>query len=53
MTIPGVPVVLKFGVVSVLSILCAYLVSQFLIKPFPRITVTVTFIMLIAMFRVI
>lgn len=30
---------LKFGIVSVLSLVCTYIVCQFLLKPFPRITV--------------
>ena len=35
-TMPGIPVLLKFTIVSASSILCAYLVSRFLIKPFPK-----------------
>lgn len=37
-TVAGISGVLKFGIVSSLSILCAYTVCQFLIKPFPRIS---------------
>jgi hypothetical protein len=48
-TLPGVPGLLKFGIVSVLSIICAYAISQFFIKAFPRLSIIVTFIMLIAM----
>jgi hypothetical protein len=52
-TIPEIPVLLKFAIVSTSSILCAYLVSQFLIKPFPKLTVVLLSIMLIVMFVVI
>ena len=38
-TVPGMPGLLKFGIVSVLSMMCTYMVCQFLIKPFPRISV--------------
>jgi len=38
-TAPGIPPLLKFGIVTVLTIACSYLVSQFLIKPYPRITI--------------
>jgi uncharacterized membrane protein (DUF485 family) len=48
-TLPGVPGLLKFGIVSILSIVCAYAVSQFFIKAYPRLSIIVTFIMLIAM----
>ena len=34
----GLPGMLKFGVVSALSVVCTYLVCEFLLKPFPRIT---------------
>jgi glucans biosynthesis protein C len=51
--IPGIPGVIKFGIVSVLSIIFTYLVSQFLIKPFPKLTVALLSIMLIVMFVVI
>ena len=36
---PALPGLLKFGLTSVLSILCAYITCQFLLKPFPRIAV--------------
>jgi glucans biosynthesis protein C len=52
-TIPGIPVLLKFVIVSAASIICAYIVSKFLIKPFPKATVALLFIMLIVMFAVI
>jgi glucans biosynthesis protein C len=48
-TFPGVPGLLKFSIVSALSIICAYIVSQFFIKPFPRISILATIIMFIAM----
>lgn len=50
-TVPGMPAVFKFALVSALSILCAYLVSQFLIKPFPRTTVAAMFLTLLLIFR--
>ena len=37
LTISEMTGLLKFGIVSVLSILCTYIVCQFLLKPFPRI----------------
>jgi len=52
-TLPGIPGLLKFGIVSALSILCTYLVCQFLIKPFPRMSVGVVIIMFIIMASVI
>jgi glucan biosynthesis protein C len=52
-TIPEIPVLLKFAIVSASSILCAYLVSQFLIKPFPKLTIILLSIMLVMMFVVI
>ena len=39
LTLPGIPELLKFTLVSVLSLVCSYAVSQFLLKPFPRISV--------------
>ena len=51
--IPGIPGLIKFGVVSVLSIIFTYLVSQFLIKPFPKLTIILLSIMLVIMFVVI
>lgn len=50
---PGIPGLLKFGIVSALSILCSYIVCQFLIKPFPRISVAVVIIMFVIMASVI
>lgn len=52
-TLPGVPVFLKFCLVSALSIISAYIVSQYFIKPFPRIAILATAIMLIAMLLLI
>jgi hypothetical protein len=52
-TSPGIPGLLKFGLVSVLSISCAYIVSQFLIKPFPRISILATIITFSVMVLVI
>jgi len=52
-TFPGVPGLLKFGLVSALSILCAYIVSQFFIKPFPRISIFATITIFIVMVLVI
>ena len=52
-TFPGIPGLLKFGIVSALSILCSYIVCQFLIKPFPRISVAVVIIMFVIMASVI
>lgn len=48
--IPGIPGLIKFGVVSTLSIIFTYSVSQFLMKPFPRMTAASVFILLIIMF---
>ena len=39
-TFPGIPGLIKFGIVSGLSIVCSYLVSRFLVTPFPRIAFT-------------
>ena len=52
-TFPGIPGLLKFGIVSALSILCSYIVCQFLIKPFPRISVAMVIIMFVIMASVI
>ncbi len=38
-TFPGISGLIKFGTVSGLSIVCSYLVSRFLVTPFPRIAV--------------
>jgi glucan biosynthesis protein C len=51
--IPGIPGLIKFGIVSALSIIFTYLVSQFLLKPFPRIAAASVFILLIIMFVLI
>ncbi|UCD80822.1 MAG: acyltransferase family protein [Desulfobacterales bacterium] len=44
---------LKFGIVSTLSILCSYIVCEFLIKPFPRGTTAGVVIMYLLMIFVI
>lgn len=51
--IPGIPALLKFAIVSVSSIIFAYIVSEFLIKPYPKLTISLLFTMLIVMFIVI
>jgi hypothetical protein len=51
--IPGIPVLLKFAIVAVASMVLAYLVSQFLIRPFPKLTVALLSLMLLVMFVVI
>ena len=51
--IPGITGLIKFGVVSTLSIIFTYSVSQFLMKPFPRIAAASVFILLIIMFVLI
>jgi hypothetical protein len=48
-TLPGFPGLLKFGLVSALSIICAYAVSQYFIKPFPRLSIMASVTILIAM----
>jgi glucan biosynthesis protein C len=52
-TFRGVPGLLKFGLVSALSIICAYIISQFIIKPFPRISIFATITLFIVMVLVI
>lgn len=52
-TIQGMPGLLKFGMVSVLSIMCTYIVSQFLLKPFPRISVVLAISLFTGMILVI
>ena len=39
LTVSDMAGLLKFGIVSVLSIMCTYIACQFLLKPLPRITV--------------
>ena len=53
LTIPGIPELLKFAIVSVLSLTCSYAVSQFLLKPFPRISVAAAGSLFIIMVLVI
>ena len=52
-TIPGILPLIKFIIVSASSIICAYIVSRFLIKPFPKVTVALSFMMLFVMFATI
>ena len=48
-TYSGIPGLLKFGIVSALSIACAYIVSQFLIKPYARISIGAVIMLFIIM----
>ena len=48
-TLPGIPVLLKFGLVSILSICCGCMVSQYLIKPYPQITIASVTLLFISM----
>jgi peptidoglycan/LPS O-acetylase OafA/YrhL len=48
-TLPGIPVLLKFGLVSILSICCGCIVSQYLIKPYPKITIALVTVLFISM----
>ena len=48
-TLPEIPVLLKFGLVSILSICCGCMVSQYLIKPYPQITIALVASMFISM----
>ena len=52
-TVQGMPGLIKFGIVSVLSIMCTYIVCQFMLKPFPRISVVLTFSLFVIMLLVI
>ena len=47
--IPGLPGLLKFGLASVLSVICAYITSQFIIKPFPRTSIMALVVMFLLM----
>ena len=49
LTIPGIPSLLKFGMVPVLSICCGLLVSRYMIKPHPRTTLAVVVGMFVIM----
>jgi glucan biosynthesis protein C len=53
LTAPGMSGSLKLVIVSTLSILCSYIVCQYLIKPFPRATIAAVFILFILMALVI
>ena len=48
-TLPEIPVLLKFGLVSILSICCGCIVSQYLFKPYPKITIALVAGMFISM----
>lgn len=52
-TVQGMPGLLKFGIVSVLSIMCTYIVCQFMLKPFPRISVVLVISLITVMILVI
>lgn len=51
--VKGMSGLLKFGTVSVLSILCTYIVCQFILKPFSRISVVLAFSLFAIMVLVI
>jgi hypothetical protein len=48
-TLPGIPVLLKFGLVSILSICWGCIVSQYLIKPYPKVTIALVAVLFILM----
>ena len=48
-TLPEIPALLKFGLVSILSICCGGIVSQYLIKPYPKITIALVTVLFISM----
>jgi hypothetical protein len=47
--VPGIPGLFKFVLVSMLSIIFAYIVSEFFIKSFPRATIITTIVMFATM----
>jgi len=49
LTLPEIPALLKFGLVSILSICCGGIVSQYLIKPYPQITIALVTVLFISM----
>lgn len=49
LTLPEIPVLLKFALISILSICCGCIVSEYLIKPFPKITIALVAGMFISM----
>jgi hypothetical protein len=51
--VQGMPGLLKFGIVSILSLMCTYIVCQFLLKPFPRISVVLAISLFAVMIFVI
>ena len=52
-TTPGIPPLLKFGIVLILTIACSYIVSRFLIKPYPRMAITGAVALFVLMILVI
>lgn len=48
-TLPGIYPVLKFAIVSVLAILFSYMTSQYLIRPYPRLTISITIVLFFIM----
>ena len=48
-TLPEIHVLLKFGLVSIISICCGCIVSQYLIKPYPKITIALVAGMFVCM----
>jgi len=48
-TQPEIPVLLKFGLVSILSICCGGIVSRYLIKPYPKIAIALVTVLFISM----
>jgi hypothetical protein len=51
--VPGMPGLLKFGIVSILSMMFTYMACQFLLKPFPRISVVLAISLFTVMIFVI
>lgn len=49
LTIPGIPSLLKFGFVPLLSVCCGLLVSRYMIKPNPKTTLAAVFGMFVIM----
>jgi len=49
LTIPGIPSLLKFGFVPLLSVCCGLLVSRYTIKPNPKTTLAAVFGMFVIM----
>jgi len=49
LTLTEIPVLQKFGLVSILAICCGSLVSQYLIKPYPKITIALVTVLFVSM----